>query len=79
MTLYIHTPEKTIYGGEAESVSVPGKNQQPFVILDSHAPIIAILEAGVVKYAVEHSELKLNISGGFVEVRDNVVTICVEL
>jgi F-type H+-transporting ATPase subunit epsilon len=79
MVLHIYTPEQTVYSGEAESIMVPGKNQWPFVILDSHAPVVAVLETGVVKYVVRQNEFELHITSGFVEVRENVVTICVEI
>jgi len=79
MILNIYTPEQTVYSGEAESVAVPGKHNRPFVILDSHAPVIVVLETGVVKYVVKGSSFELKIISGFAEVRDNVVTICVEL
>jgi F-type H+-transporting ATPase subunit epsilon len=79
MVLHIYTPEQTVYSGEAESVRVPGKNQRPFVILDSHAAVVAVLEAGTVGYVVNGLDYELNIISGFVEVRENVVTICVEL
>jgi F-type H+-transporting ATPase subunit epsilon len=79
MTLHIYTPEQTVYSGEAESIMVPGKNQWPFVILNSHAPVVAVLETGVVSYVAQKKEFELNIRSGFVEIRENVVTICVEL
>jgi len=79
MKLHIYTPEQTIYSGEAESVMVPGKNQRPFVILDSHAPVVAVLETGVVTYTAHKNEYELNIKSGFVEIRENMVTICVEI
>ncbi len=79
MILNIFSPEQTIYSGEAESVKVPGKNQRPFVILDSHAPVVAVLETGVVTYVANKNEHELNIKSGFVEIRENVVTICVEI
>jgi len=79
MTLDIFTPEQTVFNGKAESVMVPGKNDKPFVILDSHAPIISVLEKGTVKYVVNGCDFELNISRGFVEVRKNIVTVCAEL
>ena len=79
MILTIYTPEQTIYSGEAETVMVPGKNQRPFVVLDSHAPVVAVLEMGTVSYVANQHEYELHIRSGFVEIRENVVTVCVEI
>ncbi|MDR2084101.1 MAG: hypothetical protein LBP67_03805 [Bacteroidales bacterium] len=79
MKLKILSPEKTIYDGNADSVLVPGKNNKPFVILDSHTPLISILENGLVRYTVNGKDVELLISSGFVEVRKDVVSVCVEL
>lgn len=48
MQLEIITPEQRIFSGEAEAVQLPGKEGR-FQILDSHAPLISTLQAGVVK------------------------------
>jgi len=79
MKLHIYTPEQAIYSGEAESVMLPGKNQRPFVVLDSHAPVVAVLETGTVTYVANQHENELHIRSGFVEIRENVVTVCVEI
>ena len=58
---------------------VPGTMGQ-FQILLNHAPIISSLDKGRVVYALPGGEKKsLDISGGFVEVQKNVVSLCVEL
>lgn len=54
-------------------VLVPGLQGQ-FEILNNHAPIISILQKGVVEYDKE----QLPILGGFVEVQKNVVSLCIE-
>ncbi len=73
LQLKIVSPEKVEFTGEVERVLVPGLQGQ-FEILNNHAPIISILQKGVVEYDKEH----LPILGGFVEVQKNVVSLCIE-
>jgi F-type H+-transporting ATPase subunit epsilon len=78
LKLRIVSPEKVIYDGSAESVKVPGTSGA-FEILDKHAPIISSLEKGKVEYTTGKETRTLDVSGGFVEVRQNEVSLCVEL
>lgn len=73
LKLKIVSPEKIEFAGEVESVKVPGV-QGNFEILTGHAPIISTLGKGVVEY----DSCQLPVSGGFVEVQKNVVSLCVE-
>jgi F-type H+-transporting ATPase subunit epsilon len=77
MKLDIFFPEKILYEGPAELVMLPGL-QGAFAILERHAPIISGLGKGTVVYRHEGKEVSLPIEGGFVEAKNNVVTICVE-
>ena len=79
MKVEIISPSDTLYKGEATSVTVPSKIGA-FTLLEHHAPIVAILEAGKVSLTDingEHQEY--TIQGGFTENHDNQLTICVEL
>lgn len=79
LKLKIVSPEKIEFEGEVNSVLVPGTMGQ-FEILVNHAPIISSLDKGKVVYALPGGEKKsLSITGGFVEVQKNVVSLCVEL
>ena len=79
LKLKIVSPERIEYEGDVESVLVPGTAGQ-FQILTNHAPIISSLDKGKVVYALPGGEKKeIGISGGFVEVQKNVVSLCVEL
>lgn len=73
LQLKIVSPEKVEFTGEVERVLVPGLQGQ-FEILNNHAPIISILQKGVVEYDKD----QLPILGGFVEVQKNVVSLCIE-
>ena len=79
MKVEIISPSSTLYSGEATAVTVPSK-MGPFTLLEHHAAIVAILEAGKVSLTDakgEHHEFP--IKGGFTENHDNHLTICVEL
>jgi F-type H+-transporting ATPase subunit epsilon len=77
MKLDIISPEKILYRGPAESVTLPGL-QGSFTILERHAPIISGLNNGLLLYRNEGNEVSLEIGGGFVEAKNNVITVCVE-
>lgn len=79
LKLKIVSPEGVAYEGNVESISVPGSLGQ-FQILNNHAPIISLLEAGEVIYKDLAGEQKVKtVKGGFVEVQQNNVNVCVEL
>ena len=77
MNLEIVSPEKIIYSGKAESVTLPGASGS-FTILDRHAPIISALDKGKVSYRVEGKDTEIPTSGGFVEEKNNIVSVCIE-
>ncbi len=78
MHLVIVSPERTVFDGEVSQVTLPGKAGE-FQVLNNHAPIIAALVKGEVKYTSETETQSLNISGGFVEVNNNQISVCAEL
>jgi F-type H+-transporting ATPase subunit epsilon len=78
LKLKIVSPERIEFDGEVESVLVPGSKGQ-FEILTDHAPIISTLEDGFVEYAAKDGKHRVDIMGGFVEVQQNVVSLCVEV
>lgn len=78
LKLRIVSPESVVFDGMVESVLVPGAIGQ-FEILKDHAPIISALTSGVVEYATGDGKKQLAITGGFVEVQKNVVSLCVEV
>jgi len=79
LQLKIVSPERVEFDGEVLSVFVPGTLGN-FEILTDHAPIISSLEEGVVAYTLPgDKKIELKVSGGFVEVQKNVVSLCIEL
>ena len=77
MQLDILTPEKKIYSGEASLVMLPGLDGL-FEILDRHAPLIAALGSGTLKYQSDKQTVYLTVSGGFVECLNNKVVVLAE-
>lgn len=78
MTLEIITPEKVLFNGEVEYARLPG-SKASFVVLNNHAPIISVLTEGVVVWRSSGAEESVEVAGGFAEVKDNHITVCVEL
>lgn len=77
MNLEIISPEKIIYKGEADSVTLPGAVGL-FTILNHHAPIISVLKKGALTYKIGDNEKTMEINSGFAEVKKNIVSVCVE-
>ena len=74
LTLSILTPEGKAFEGEITDVVVPGV-QGSFAVLNSHAPLIAALEAGTVKVRQGQGLHQFKIDRGLLEVHDNDVAI----
>ena len=73
--LSIVTPEKVYCEAEINSLVVPG-TEGYLGILSHHAPLISSLKPGKIEYKdSENKEIVLAVSGGFIEVSDNKVTI----
>ena len=68
-----------MFDGKVEMVTLPGEVGS-FTVLYDHAPLISSLVRGEIKYREEDElEKSIGISSGFVEVRDNIVSACVEI
>lgn len=78
LTLKIVSPERIVFNGEVDMVTVPG-TLGSFQILVNHAPIISSLEKGKVEYVTAEGRTSFDINGGFVEVQKNQVSLCVEI
>jgi len=74
----IATPEGIIFKGQVESAKFPGASGA-FMVLPKHASLISALVAGKVVYTQEGETKGLAIREGFVEVKNNVISVCVEL
>lgn len=77
MKVFILTPEKTIYEGEAISLHVPGVDGS-FQLLDHHASMIALLKEGNLQLYQSISPIKsFCIKNGILEVKNGKVKILV--
>lgn len=76
--LQIVTPEKMVVDLQADSVTVPTAKGE-IGILPSHAPLISSLRAGVLSYKAGGSSEEMVVSGGFVEVSGNKVSILADV
>jgi len=79
MNLEILTPEKKLYSGEVYGVQMPGISGS-FEVLEKHAPLVSALKAGRVKVLKDKQShvAFFDITGGFVEVLNNKVTVLAE-
>jgi F-type H+-transporting ATPase subunit epsilon len=93
MILEIVSPETSLFKGEVTSISVPGVDGS-FQILNNHAPIVSILQKGIVSInassfiiskeaaglftKVSDQNYTLGISSGTIEMKDNKVIVLVD-
>ena len=77
MKLEIITPEQIVFSGEVNSVTLPGRNGL-FTLWENHAALISSLVKGKITYITEADKVEVQINDGFVEVNNNVITVCVE-
>ena len=80
MNLEILTPEHKVFSGKVYGIQLPGTNGS-FEILEKHAPMIASLGKGRMK-VIKEKNMSLNetydITGGFVEILGNDVSVLIE-
>ena len=74
MYLEILTPEKKVFEGNVNIATFPGADGS-FQVMDHHAPLISLLEEGVVEYKSKEATQQIRISGGVVEVLKNKVVL----
>jgi F-type H+-transporting ATPase subunit epsilon len=74
-SLKVLTLEKSFYEGEVNSITAPG-SEGYFGVLAHHAPLIATLRPGkLVVNGGDGGENVYAVSGGFLEVSENCVTL----
>ena len=78
IALHILSPEGTLVRADVSLVTLPGL-LAPFTVLPGHAALVTALEKGDVRYVENGEEKRLPIREGFAEVKDNTVTVCVEV
>ena len=78
LKLEIVTPEKKVFEGTVDSVTVPTANGE-IGIFPNHAPLISALKPGILTLASKGSAEKMVVSGGFVEVSSNKVSVIADI
>ena len=68
------TPEKVIWSDTSDQVVLPAVTGD-LGILKDHAPLVTVLDAGVVRKRSADKWVPLIVCGGFAEVENNQVTI----
>ena len=61
--------------GEVDQVTLPGALGS-FQILNNHAALVSSLMPGTMSYVVGETTEQKEIKGGIVDVKDNVVSVC---
>lgn len=79
MELEIISPSGILFKGETDYVSFPG-TAGSFDVMPHHAPMIAALGEGAIRYQTNDKEeqQEIKIQSGFVEVKDDILSVCIE-
>lgn len=76
--LEVVTPERRVLSESVDAVTVPGMNGE-LGILPGHTPLISQLQTGVLSYTKGGATERLHVSGGFVEVNADRVSVLAEI
>ena len=78
INLEIVTPEKKVIDEAVDMVTVPtGRGE--IGILANHAPLISTLKPGILSYTLKGVTEKMVVSGGFIELSDNKVSVLADI
>jgi F-type H+-transporting ATPase subunit epsilon len=78
LQLDVITPERRLLSEQADAVTVPGLGGE-LGILPGHTPLISALQTGVLSYPQGPATRRLLVSGGFVEVNNDRVSVLADL
>ncbi len=78
LNLEIVTPEKKVVSETVDSVSVPTMTGE-VGILSNHAPLISSLKPGILSYTKGSATEKMVVSGGFIEVSADNVSVLADV
>jgi F-type H+-transporting ATPase subunit epsilon len=77
MRVVVVTPERTLFDGRASAVVAPAYDGL-VGILPRHAPFLSLLGTGPLVVRAAEGDRRFAVSGGFVQVVDNVVRLVAE-
>lgn len=77
-TLHLHiiSPERTLFEGPVEAVSLPGVMGR-FTILPHHAPIVSALGRGELAYRTGNRTEVVAVASGFAEMNGHTISVCI--
>jgi F-type H+-transporting ATPase subunit epsilon len=78
LQLEVVTPERRVLSEGVDSVVIPGQGGE-LGILPGHTPLISQLKTGVLSYTQGGRTVQMLVSGGFLEVRDDQVSVLAEI
>ena len=78
LQLEVVTPERRVLSEPVDSVTVPGAGGE-LGILPGHTALISQLQTGVLSYTTGGKTAQLHVSGGFLEVKDDHVSVLAEI
>jgi F-type H+-transporting ATPase subunit epsilon len=70
----IVSQDRLVFEGDADIVIVPGTLGE-MGILPGHAPMLSTLDLGVIRVKIDDQEEVFTVTGGFIEVQPDIVTI----
>jgi F-type H+-transporting ATPase subunit epsilon len=76
--LDVVTPERRVLAESVDAVYLPGLEGE-LGILPGHTPLISELNTGVLSYTKGGETQRLHVSGGFVEVKSDHVSVLAEI
>ncbi|WP_031550672.1 ATP synthase F1 subunit epsilon [Parvularcula oceani] len=71
------SPERELFSGEADSVSIPG-TEGVFEVQAGHSPLMSTLSPGMLTIRDGSRERKLYVRGGFADVSPDGLTVLAE-
>ena len=77
LNLEVVTPTKLVVSEQVDLCTVPG-TEGVFGVMANHAPILATIAIGEMHYEIDGKQEKMAVSGGFVEVSNNRMTVLAE-
>ena len=78
LQLDVVTPDRRVLSESVNSVTVPGRAGE-MQILPGHAALISELHTGVLSYNQDGTNFQLHVSGGFVEVNKDRVSVLAQI
>ena len=77
LELNIVTPERQMVSNYVDQVNIPGTEGDLGILYD-HAPILTAMRAGRLSYEIGEEVIAMVVSGGYLEVTENRVTVLAE-